>query len=199
MVVVPNGVDLDRFQVTPVPAAARILFPGTLSYGPNVDGASWFCREVLPRVREAAPDVELDIVGRDAVPEVLELGRLPGVRVHSDVPSMGPHFSAARVVVVPLRLGTGTRLKALEALAASRPLVGTSIGLEGLGLVDGVHARVADGPGEMTSAILELLGDRAVAQGLAVAGRELVEDRFGWDRVGKDFVDAMTAEVRRSS
>lgn len=173
--VVPNGVDPSGFRVTPVPANRQILFPGTLGYLPNVDGARWFCTEVLPRVRAAVPDATVELVGRSPVAEVLDLAHLPGVVVHADVPSMPPYFEAARLVVVPLRIGTGTRLKALEAMAAARPVVGTSTGLEGIGIVDREHARVADDPESMASAIAEILEDDSLSGRHAAAGRAHVE------------------------
>jgi glycosyltransferase involved in cell wall biosynthesis len=111
--------------------------------------------------------------------------------VHADVPIMAPYLAAARVAVVPLRMGTGTRLKALEAMAAGRPLVGTTIGLDGLGLEDGVHARIVDDPEAMAQAIVALLRSDAQAQALASAARRLVEDRFQWETIGAEFANAM--------
>jgi glycosyltransferase involved in cell wall biosynthesis len=131
-------------------------------------------------VQRAAPAVQVAIVGRRPVPEVIALAERPGIELHADVPQMAPWFDWARAVVVPLHVGTGTRLKALEAMAAARPVVGTSVGLEGLGLVDGVHARVVDEPQAMAAAIIEILDDDAVAERLAAAGRRLVEDEAQW-------------------
>jgi glycosyltransferase involved in cell wall biosynthesis len=187
--VVPNGVDLSALRPTPIPAAPRVLFPGTLTWSPNVDGAIWFCAEVWPRVRATVPSAELVLAGRSPVPMVIALGQLPGVSVHADVPAMAPYFEASRVVVVPLRIGTGTRLKALEAMAAGRPMVGTEIGLEGLGIEDHVHARVADDPDAMADAVIELLYNDAEARALADAGRALAVQRFGWERIGNQFVE----------
>jgi glycosyltransferase involved in cell wall biosynthesis len=90
-----------------------------------------------------------------------------------------------------LRLGSGTRLKALEALAAGRPVVGTSIGLEGLDLVDGQHALVADDPQAFATAILRMLGDDQLAAGLVAAGRRLVEDRYSWSHIADTFAEAI--------
>jgi hypothetical protein len=186
VVVVPNGVELD-LPLTPVPAAPRILLPGTLNFAPNVDGALWFTDAVLPLVRAERPDVSLQVVGRDPDPSVLALDERPEVEVHADVPSMEPFVRDARVIVVPLRVGTGTRLKALEGLAARRPVAGTVIGLEGLGLTDGVDAMVADDPPALATRIVRLLDDDALAARMGAAGRALVEERFGWERIGPRF------------
>src|SRR5207248_11277752 len=98
--VVPNGVDTRQFAATPLPDAHHLVFTGSLYCLPNIDGAQWFCREVLPRVRDAVTDVSVDIVGRDPTPEVRDLDRLPGVAVHADVPSVTPYLEQARVAVV---------------------------------------------------------------------------------------------------
>ncbi len=189
--VIPNGADLARYRVTPIPVSPRILFPSHLAYWPNVDGALWFCSEVLPRLRAAVPEAEVQLVGRAPVAEVLALGELPGVSVHADVPSMVPYFEPARLVVVPLRIGSGTRLKALEAMASGRPLVGTTIGLEGIGIVDHEHALVADDPDSMAGAIRELLADDALCSRLASAARAHVERYFSWEAIGAQMVGVM--------
>jgi len=179
LAVVPNGVDTRAPDPRPA-ERCRVLLPGTLFYGPNVDGARWFVEEAWPAVRAAIPQAELVLAGRGPTPEVRALAQQPGVEVHADVADMATELAAARVVVVPLRYGTGTRLKALEALAGRRALVGTTVGLAGLGLTDGVHARVADDAAGLARATIAALtpddGD-----GLIAAGRALVEQHHTWD------------------
>jgi glycosyltransferase involved in cell wall biosynthesis len=191
-IVVPNGVDLELFGPSPPPAEPRVLLPGTLAWGPNVDGARWFCDNIWPHVREAVPEATLELAGRAPGPQILRLGARPGVSVHANVPSMVSHFQAARAVVVPLRIGTGTRVKALEAMAAARPVVGTSIGLAGIGAEPGTHALVADDAPGLTAALIEVLRNDELAGSLGRAGRGLVERRFGWDRIGARYVEAVS-------
>lgn len=193
--VIPNGVDLDRLRPAQIPTAPRVLFPATLSYQPNIEGAVWFCTEVWPRISAAVPGATLVLAGRAPGPGVRELERLPGVSVHADVPSMTPYFEAARVVVVPVRVGAGTRLKALDAMAVARPVVGTTVGLEGLGIVDGREAFVADTPESFAAAVLETLRSEDLARAMGDAGREHVERGFGWDRIGEGFVAAISELV----
>ncbi len=192
LAVIPNGVDLARYQPSQIPAEPRILLPGTLAWAPNVDGAVWFCTEVWPRVRAVMPAASVVLAGRSPVSEVRKLDRVPGVSVEADVPSMVPYFARARLVVVPLRIGTGTRLKALEAMSAGRPVVGTTIGLDGLGIVDGVQALVADDADSTAEAVLSLLQDDCLANAIARAGRSHVERNFGWDRIGEQFVSVVS-------
>lgn len=186
--VVPNGVDLTAFRCTPIPPEPRILFPGSFDFGPNVDGAAWFCTEIWPRVQAEMPHATLELVGRSPVQQVRQFHGKRGITVHANVPSMTPFFDRARAVIVPLRLGTGTRLKALEAMASGRPVVGTSIGLEGLGIVDGIQALVADDASAMAARVTQVLRDDDLAQRLSRLGRSHVEERFGWDDIGREYV-----------
>ncbi len=195
--VIPNGVDGRRFSPTPLSKTPVVVFTGALYTGPNVDGVRWFCSEVLPLVRAQVPDVTVLVVGARPPAAVRELSAVTGVRVEADVASTVPWLGAARVAVVPLRVGSGTRLKALEALAAGRPVVGTTIGLAGLDLVDGRHALVADDPASFAAAVVRLLRDDDLADHLVVEGRRLVEDRYGWAGIADCFVDVVLDERAR--
>jgi glycosyltransferase involved in cell wall biosynthesis len=189
VVVVPNGVDLDRFQLTPMPTMPRLIFTASFNWEPNVDAARWFCERVLPQIRQELPEVTLLLVGREPNDSVRALVNLPGVEGHFDVPSVLPFLQSARVAVVPVRMGSGTRLKALEAIAAGRPVAGTTIGLEGLGLVDGASAVIADKPDDLAARIVELCSDDCHARELVDAARSLVEENFSWERIAAMYVD----------
>lgn len=191
---IPNGVQLERFRTSELPTRPRLVFTGALYTLPNRDGIGWFCREVMPLVASLCPEATLEIVGLRPPPEVLALSDAPGVTVVADVADIAPHLEAARVAVVPLRIGSGTRLKALEAMAATRPIVGTTIGLGGLGLVDGVHVAMADRPEEMAQRVLRALTDDAWARSLVAAGRQFVEEHYGWVAIQERFIDVVLGE-----
>lgn len=195
--VVPNGVDLDLFRPSPLPAAPSLLFTASWSWAPNTEAAIWLCREVLPIVQAAVPETTVTLVGRQPNQSVGELAQLAGVDTHFDVPSVLPHLEAARVAVVPVRVGSGTRLKALEAMAAGRPLAGTAIGLEGLGLNDGVSAAVGDDAEDLAAQIIRLCRDDAYAHALSDAARSIAEHQFGWDQIASSYIDQLMGVVTR--
>jgi glycosyltransferase involved in cell wall biosynthesis/GT2 family glycosyltransferase len=198
VIIAPNGVDADRVQPSPIPAEPRIVLTGSLHYGPNTDGAIWFATEVFPLVRAVVPNAIFEIVGLHPPPAVRALAHREGVEVHGDVDSVLPHLARARVAVVPVRAGTGTRLKALEYLAAGRPVVGTSIGLEGLHIVDGTHALVRDTASSMAAAVVDLLESGESGRTLATAGRRLVEDRFRWTTIATALAGDLAQVLRRT-
>jgi glycosyltransferase involved in cell wall biosynthesis len=186
--VVANGVDLARFSPSPLPAGHRLVYTGALYTTPNTDAAGWFAHHILPLVRGVVPDAVLDVVGLAPPPAVRDLGRLPGVRVHGDVDDVRPFLRAARVAVLPVRIGSGTRLKAMEAWASGRPVVGTTLGLEGLGAADGEHALVADDPAAFAAAVVRVLTDTELAHDLAERGRALAATHHDWTEAARRFV-----------
>jgi glycosyltransferase involved in cell wall biosynthesis len=174
-----------------------LLFFGTLSYGPNADGLVWFCEQVLPRVRQSKPDVRLEVVGLDPPPRVTALGRLPGVQVTGFVPDIRPKLWSATMCVVPLLAGGGTRLKILEALAAGCPVISTTVGAEGLELMDGKHLLIADDPEEFARDVVALLESDALRHRLADAGRRAVAEKYDWQEIAPRLEAACIQAVKQ--
>jgi polysaccharide biosynthesis protein PslH len=194
--VVPNAVDTEHLHPDSSPVDPdALLFVGSLNYRPNADGVAWFVEEVLPRVRRVRPEAMLTIVGRGS-PALLRRLAAPGVVVGS-VDDVLPYLRRASVVVAPLRVGGGTRLKVLEGLSMAKPVVATTLGAEGLDVADGEHLLLADGAPEMAGAILRLLADPVLGRRLGDAGRALAVERYGWAGAAAR-LEAFHAEVASS-
>lgn len=182
--VVPNGVDLQLNRPSArAPQASHLVFVGQMGWFPNRDGMEWFLAEVLPRIVAARPDVRLVVVGRSdglKVPrDVAENVQLTGF-----VDDVRPHVDDAAVYVVPLRTGSGTRLKILEAMALGKAIVTTTVGAEGIKLEHGVDAMFADNAENFAGAVLKLMSDLPEVQRLGKNARTLAERDYGWDAIG---------------
>ena len=146
-----------------------------MSYGPNADAAAWLVQSILPIVRRERPSVRLAIVGRSPAPAVTALSG-EGVLVTGDVQDVRPWLERASMLVAPLRIGGGTRLKIVEALAMGCPVVTTAVGADGLDLRSGEHLCLAEGPEALAGAILDLLEnrERGAAESIALEGRTTI-------------------------
>jgi glycosyltransferase involved in cell wall biosynthesis len=195
--VVPNGVDCESIRPrAELPSEPQLLFVGSMDYSANVDAVEHLIDDVLPRLERR--DATVQIVGsnpRPAVGRAAERSPLE-VEVLGHVPSTEPYFAAARMLVVPLRFGGGTRLKILEALARGVPVVSTPLGCEGLGLVHERDVIVAEGPAALAAAIDRVLADDELCRDLGRAGRRTVEQRYDWRRLGERF-ERVVASVAR--
>jgi polysaccharide biosynthesis protein PslH len=197
---VPTGVDTDFFRPSgTVPQQpASIVFTGSMDWMPNEDGMAFFVDEVLPLVERVVPEVTLTIVGRNPTARVRALaeGR-PRITVTGTVPDVRPYLEAASVVVVPLRVGGGTRIKIYEAMGMERAVVSTTIGAEGLDVTDGEHIVLADDPASFADAVVALLRapERAAAIGRSAAAH--VRTHFGWGSVAEQFAARCSAAASR--
>jgi glycosyltransferase involved in cell wall biosynthesis len=162
-----------------------ILTVGTLFYPPNADGVRWFMQQVFPLVRERIPDAHLTVVGPRPPRDLVQAGlsNRPAITVTGYVPDLGPYFESAALMVVPVRVGSGMRVRILEALARGMPVVTTTTGLEGIDAVNGEHLLVADEPLEFAQAVVQLLGDKPRGQQLGENGRRLIEEKYDWQVV----------------
>jgi polysaccharide biosynthesis protein PslH len=182
--VVPNAVDTDSYHPRrgdgSGDAGLILLFQGSMDWYPNRDAVRFFAQTILPLVRAECPNVRFIAAGRNPAADfVAELSGSCGIEFTGTVPDMRPYLSAATVVVVPLRLGSGTRIKILEACAAGRPVVSTGVGAEGLALEEGKEIILADDPAEFARSVVTLLRDPARREAIAGSARAAIIERYG--------------------
>lgn len=196
-VVIGNGAasrpaaDRDRVRLRgPEPT---MTFIGALDYEPNTEAVEWFAREVFPLIRNRSGTATARIVGRGS--ESLEWVRsIEGIELVGSVAEVEPELDRADLSIVPIRVGAGTRLKVIEALANRIPIVTTTVGCEGIDLVDGVHALIADEPEAFAESCVRVLGDGELRQRLADRGAELFKSRYDWE-----LIERQIAELARRS
>lgn len=183
--VVDNGIDRATFEGVTRSAdydLRRILFLGSLDWRPNQDALELLLGSIFPEVRAAEPGATLQVVGRNPPPALARrVAETPGVTLHADVPDVRPYLASAGLLAVPLRIGGGSRLKILEALAAGLPVVSTRVGAEGLDLRSGRDLVVVDDPRDFAPALVQALRDPAGLGEKARNGRALVLRRYDWD------------------
>jgi len=194
IVTVPVGMDTDAIRpLPPPPTFRRLLLVGSMFYRPNADAALYLVRDILPRIRRQIPDVHLFIVGSGPPRRVRRLGEGNAhVTVTGYVDSVRPYHEQCCLSLVPLRAGSGVRIKILESLTLGRPVVSTSLGWEGLHLTPGQHLLVADTAAEFAAQTWRLLNDPDRWQQLAAAGRRQIEQVYDWKVVGRRLVQAFS-------
>ena len=178
--VVPNGVDIEYFSpVREEPEASTVVFTGSINYRPNADAVAFFISDVMPRLLRLRPSTKFLVVGQGAPDWLLRMSS-PHVKFTGAVRDVRPYLGRAAVVVAPLRVAGGTRLKILEALSMQKPVVTTTIGGEGLNVIDGEHVSVADDPQRIAEEVARLMADSKSAAELAHNGRRLIESDYSW-------------------
>ena len=189
---VPTGVDTAFFR----PSGRRsgkphnLVFTGSMDWLPNEDAIRYFTEEIMPRIKKAVPGVTLTVVGRNPYPSLVELSkRDASVIVTGRVEDVRPFMEEAAVYIVPLRIGGGTRLKIYEAMAMEKAIVSTSVGAEGLPIVDGEEILLADTPESFAAAVVKLLLDENLAAEIGRRAADKVRQTFGWDKVAKSFAE----------
>lgn len=180
---VPNGVAVPATASTESGTDDTLLFVGTLIYEPNIDAVRWFAMEVLPRIWELRPAVRFVVAGFGSGARVAEVLSDPRCTMLESPAKLEPLYAAAALVVAPIRIGGGTRIKILDALAHGRAVVSTTFAAEGLGLRTGVDIEYADSPSQMAELCLALLVDPNRRRSLGRNGREQVASRFDWAKI----------------
>ena len=185
--VIPNAADVDYYKPRPTdpsPDGRTLVFFGLLSYQPNIDGVIHFVREIWPGIADAHPDARFKVIGGSA-PALLTALAGPRIEFAGFVPDLRPHLAEAAAVVVPLRIGGGTRLKIVEAMAMGKAIVSTSLGAEGIEAVPGRDLLIADEPAAFAQAVNQLLADPGLAMQIGRSARQLSEERYAWSSAAR--------------
>ena len=185
--VVPNAADVEYFQpraTDPPPDGRTVVYFGLLSTVPNIDAMVHFVRDIWPRIAKARPDARFKIIGGRPPPSLQALAG-PRVELTGFVSDLRPHVAAAAAIVVPLRLGGGTRLKIVEAMAMGKAIVSTTLGAEGIEAVAGRDILLEDEPGAFAEAVNRLLVEPDLAARIGRSARQLAMERYGWSEAAR--------------
>ena len=186
--VIPNAADVDFYQPRhsdPAPDRHTLVYFGLLSTVPNVDAVTHFVQAIWPKIAEADPRARFKIIGKSPPPALLALAG-PRIEVTGFVEDLRPHLAEAAAVVVPLRLGGGTRLKIVEAMAMGKAIVSTTLGAEGIDAVNGRDILIEDEPGRFAAAIASLLSDPDLAARIGVSARRQAVERYAWSAAARE-------------
>jgi len=194
----PAGrIGVEELDEPRAPDPATLLFVGHFEHAPNVDAILWFAREVLPLVWATRPDVKVELAGADPPREVRALASDTRVSVAGFVPDLAALYSRATMSVAPIRIGSGVRVKVLEAFAASVPVVATPIGAEGLDVADGRELALADSPQSFAGRVLAMLAAPAETEAMGRRGRQFVRDHYSWGAIVAELEEEYRAALRR--
>jgi polysaccharide biosynthesis protein PslH len=193
--VVPNGVarsDLARPCELRLP---RLVYPGAMTYSANHDAVRWFVTGCWPLIRRARPELSFVVTGSTTGVDIRDLAACDGVSFTGHVPDVKGVVARSAACVVPLRLGGGTRLKILEAMALGTPVVSTTKGAEGLAVTPEEDILIGDRPETFASQVIRLLDDPLLAERMARNGRDLVDGSYTWDKIGEDLETVLQEAV----
>lgn len=189
--VIPNGVDYDYFAPEDETleenkingktfSKPMLMFSGAMDYHANGDGVKWFCKEILPVVREVVPDITFYIVGSNPTEDVQKLAQEQGVVVTGFVEDIRDYYRAADICVIPLRIARGVQNKVLEAMSTGKPVLTTEISIQGIRAVPGKDLIVEDHPQSFARAVIDLLNDGEMMKNLGKSAREYVMANHNW-------------------
>jgi sugar transferase (PEP-CTERM/EpsH1 system associated) len=195
--VIENGVDIEHYRPLPRNSHSQnLLFVGLMSYDANHDAVLYFYRKVFPLIESRMPGCRFFIVGKGPRREIRNLARANNVVVTGYVNDVSPYYQESDIFVVPLRSGGGTRLKILEAMALGRPVISTSVGCEGLDVVDGQHLLIANDPKLFAEKTVQLIKDKVLWERLVQNARALVENRYSWATIAEQLLNVYSSGAR---
>lgn len=190
--VIPNGVQMDYFYPSKTEQEPfSIVFTGAMEYLPNNDGMIYFLEAIFPIIQKRVPQAKVYVVGKNP-PPALRKYQSDSVTITGFVEDVRPYVDQAKVFVVPLNMGSGTRLKVVEALAMKKPVVSTSIGCEGIDVENEKHLLIRDDPAAFAEAVISLFEDRDLRERLITNGYELVKQHYDWSVIGQSIDQALS-------
>jgi len=196
--VVENGVDTTYFRPIRGYEESSLIYTGGMNMFANRDAVMWFIKEIWPRLKAVVPDLRFIAVGQDPPPEIKKIAdRNRDIEIPGFVDDIRPWVSRAAAYIVPLRVGGGTRLKVVDAMAQGKAIVSTTLGCEGIRVTDGENISIANTPEEITAKVLELLRNKELRTRLGDAARQLVESEYAWPRLGKELMRGYSSAVRK--
>jgi len=185
--VIPTGVDTEYFEPSPQAEEGNsLVFTGTMDWMPNEDGVTYFAEKILPAILQYESEAVFWVVGRRPPRRILSLAS-EHIKVTGAVEDIRPYLAKASVCVVPLRSGSGTRIKIFEAMAMGKAVVSTTLGAEGLPVTHGENIILADDPAEFAREVVKLLRDSRRRASIGKSARQLVEENYGWPSVAAYF------------
>jgi glycosyltransferase involved in cell wall biosynthesis len=200
--IIPNGVEIKPLRDLKAKREKRFLFCGSLDYYPNREGVQWFLHHCWSKIKGQEPEAHLDIIGSGDPGELKDLvSKFEGVSLHGRVPLVEPWYSNSDIVIVPLLHGSGTRLKVLEAMSFSKPVVSTTKGAEGIDYIKNEHLLIADNGNDFSDACCQLLNQHQLATDLGSNARKLVVQHYDWDIVGEQlsqFIQSLTTSSKNA-
>jgi glycosyltransferase involved in cell wall biosynthesis len=202
--VVPNGVDIEYFMSGNGNSAIEpaLIYTGGMNMYANRDAVLYFLEHIWQKIKAEIPGVRFYAVGQDPPPELHKIAESDScVVVTGYVDDIRPYVTRSSVYVVPLRVGGGTRLKILDAMAMGKAIVSTTIGAEGIHITDGKNILIADDPGDFAARTLALLKTPALRSNLGREARKLVENEYSWEIIGKKLqtaYESILTETKRS-
>lgn len=193
--VVPTGVDLSKYPYDPTlrPQSALVVFTGSMDWQPNIDGVEFFCNEIWPLVLRKVPQARFRVVGRDPHPRVKKLAS-ESVEVTGSVPSILDHLREAAAIVVPLRIGGGTRIKIYEGMATGKATVSTTVGAEGLDVEHGRDILLEDSPPDFAEAVVTLLQNEELRRRLEI-GAVMTARKYDWSAIAPRFIEVLQKTI----
>lgn len=174
----------------------RLLFVGSMDYHANADAVDKFVKELWPKIFARNPEIKFTIVGRNPSAEILALAKFPGIKITGTVEDVRPYYREAFAAVVPLRIGGGSRLKILEAMAAGVPVISTKLGAEGLEVKHKQNILLAEWGEDFSRAIFEIIENKTLRQHIGHTARSFVQERYDWSAIGKTLFNSYKLMTR---